>query len=124
MTTAQATVDTDINIPALVKACGKSWTDDTAHSVFWMDGTTLFVADCEQSVLDTAVSSRNASADKFVRDIKNLRGVRNNLLSESDWTQLPDAQVNAAAWATYRQALRDLPANTADPVNPVWPTKP
>ncbi|NBP87864.1 MAG: hypothetical protein EBU59_05025, partial [Planctomycetia bacterium] len=24
----------------------------------------------------------------------------------------------------YRQALRDLPANTVDPANPVWPTKP
>ena len=27
-------------------------------------------------------------------------------------------------WATYRQALRDLPANTSDPANPTWPTKP
>ena len=53
-----------------------------------------------------------------------LRVQRNKLLSESDWTQLPDAQADAAAWATYRQALRDLPANTADPANPVWPTKP
>lgn len=53
-----------------------------------------------------------------------LRVQRNKLLSESDWTQLPDAQVNAAAWVTYRQALRDLPANTADPANPVWPAKP
>jgi hypothetical protein len=24
----------------------------------------------------------------------------------------------------YRQALRDLPANTVDPANPVFPTKP
>ena len=29
-----------------------------------------------------------------------------------------------AEWATYRQTLRDLPANTADPSNPTWPTKP
>ena len=28
------------------------------------------------------------------------------------------------AWKTYRQALRDLPANTSDPSNPTWPTKP
>ena len=28
------------------------------------------------------------------------------------------------AWKTYRQALRDLPANTKDPANPTWPTKP
>jgi hypothetical protein len=35
---------------------------------------------------------------------------RNAKLSQSDWTQLSDAPVDQAAWATYRQALRDLPA--------------
>lgn len=35
---------------------------------------------------------------------------RNAQLAASDWTQLPDAPVDKAAWATYRQALRDLPA--------------
>jgi hypothetical protein len=35
---------------------------------------------------------------------------RNARLASSDWTQLPDAPVDKAAWATYRQALRDLPA--------------
>lgn len=49
---------------------------------------------------------------------------RNNRLSASDWTQLPDAPVDQAAWATYRQALRDLPDNTSDPSNPVWPELP
>lgn len=53
-----------------------------------------------------------------------LRVQRNKLLSESDWTQLPDAQADAAAWQAYRTALRDLPANTTDPASPVWPTKP
>jgi len=28
------------------------------------------------------------------------------------------------AWLDYRQALRDLPGNTTDPENPVWPTPP
>ena len=28
------------------------------------------------------------------------------------------------AWLDYRQALRDLPANTEDPANPVWPVPP
>jgi hypothetical protein len=27
-------------------------------------------------------------------------------------------------WLDYRQALRDLPANTVDPLNPIWPTPP
>jgi hypothetical protein len=40
---------------------------------------------------------------------KNVRGHRDRLLSGSDWTQVADAPVDQAAWATYRQALRDLP---------------
>jgi hypothetical protein len=49
---------------------------------------------------------------------------RNIELSKSDWTQLPDAPVDKAAWATYRQALRDLPSQggSADKVEfPVAP---
>ena len=53
-----------------------------------------------------------------------VREKRNQLLKDSDWTQIPDCTVDKAAWATYRQALRDLPENTADVFNPVWPTKP
>jgi hypothetical protein len=53
-----------------------------------------------------------------------LRETRDDLLFQSDWTQVSDAPVDASAWATYRQALRDLPANTADPANPTWPTEP
>ena len=53
-----------------------------------------------------------------------LRETRDGLLFQSDWTQVSDAPIDATAWATYRQALRDLPANTADPANPTWPTKP
>jgi len=37
------------------------------------------------------------------------RGERDRLLAASDWTQVEDAPVDKAAWATYRQALRDLP---------------
>lgn len=36
------------------------------------------------------------------------REYRNQLLTASDWTQLPDAPVDREAWAAYRQALRDL----------------
>ena len=51
-----------------------------------------------------------------------LRNERNARLSASDWTQMPDAPVDRAAWAAYRQALRDLPDNTTDPARPIWPT--
>ena len=38
-----------------------------------------------------------------------IRLWRNAQLRQTDWTQLADAPVNKVAWATYRQALRDLP---------------
>ena len=53
-----------------------------------------------------------------------LRAERNRRLADSDWTQVADAPADAAAWSTYRQALRDLPANTTDPTSPDWPTPP
>ncbi len=53
------------------------------------------------------------------------RMYRNHLLAESDWTQLPDVpQALKDAWATYRQALRDITAQSGFPRNIVYPTKP
>lgn len=53
-----------------------------------------------------------------------IRGRRDGLLENCDWTQLPDAPVDAAVWAAYRQALRDVPQNFASPLDVVWPEKP
>jgi len=56
-----------------------------------------------------------------------LRAERDRLLADCDWVVVKSQEAGEAvpaAWATYRQALRDLPANTADPANPVWPAKP
>lgn len=52
-----------------------------------------------------------------------IRNRRNSLLSETDWMGNSDVTMTDA-WKTYRQALRDLPANTSDPDNPSWPTPP
>ncbi len=49
---------------------------------------------------------------------------RNAQLVKSDWTQLPDAPVDKAAWAAYRQALRDLPAQSGKAEDAVFPTRP
>jgi len=57
----------------------------------------------------------------------NLRYTRESLLYQSDWTQLSDSQLSSTKkteWATYRQALRDLPANTSDIDKPTYPTEP
>jgi hypothetical protein len=53
-----------------------------------------------------------------------LRRERNRILAACDWTQTMDAPVDRVAWAAYRQALRDLPANTVDPRAPQWPSPP
>ena len=52
-----------------------------------------------------------------------LRIDRDNLLKETDWMANSDVTMSEE-WKTYRQALRDLPANTSDPANPTYPTKP
>jgi hypothetical protein len=54
----------------------------------------------------------------------NARKRRNKLLSASDWTQVADAPVDKAAWATYRQALRDISAQAGFPWAVVWPAQP
>lgn len=70
-----------------------------------------------------------AEREAYERDVlpgillDNLRNQRNRLLTETDYLALSD-QTLTAEMAAYRQALRDLPANTVDPANPVWPTKP
>jgi len=56
-----------------------------------------------------------------------LRLERDARLTAADWTQMPDSPLSddaKAAWAAYRQALRDLPEVTSDPANPHWPVAP
>lgn len=56
-----------------------------------------------------------------------FREMRNNLLQSSDRRMLWDSNLTDAKkqeWATYRQALRDLPANITNPLEPTWPTPP
>jgi len=53
-----------------------------------------------------------------------IREERDGLLVTSDWTQVDDAPVDKSAWATYRQALRDLPAAEGFPTSVTWPVAP
>lgn len=53
-----------------------------------------------------------------------VRSERNVLLAKTDWTQTADAPVDKAAWAAYRQALRDLPQQAGFPTTISWPVKP
>ena len=79
---------------------------------------------------DNEIAKRVEAQSIYERDVlpveqmKELRSRRNQLLAETDYLGLPDLGGFSAEMTVYRQALRDLPANTTDPANPVWPTKP
>lgn len=56
--------------------------------------------------------------------IERIRIWRNKELTATDWTQLPDTTVDSETFASYRQELRDLPQQDADPRKWVFPIKP
>jgi hypothetical protein len=59
--------------------------------------------------------------------LKELRQERDRRLQAVDWVVIRATSTSTPvpeAWVTYMQALRDLPATTGDPKNPVWPTAP
>jgi hypothetical protein len=65
-----------------------------------------------------------AIAAKDAEQAKSVRETRNQKLKDSDWTQVADAPVDKAAWATYRQELRDITAQAGFPWNVTWPDAP
>ena len=67
-----------------------------------------------QQEVDAATNSKAAQ----------VRLERNRLLTETDWTQVADAPVDQQAWAGYRQALRDITAQTGFPFDIEWPVAP
>ena len=63
----------------------------------------------------------------FSLDMSFIKSPRNGALAASDWTRLDDASLGAHTaeeWATYRQALRDLPATYSRVSELVWPNDP
>lgn len=72
----------------------------------------------------SAVPLTQAELDELsAQAMTRLRSERNFRLYETDFYALSDVTMTADM-TTYRQALRDLPANTEDVFNPVYPTKP
>lgn len=67
---------------------------------------------------DEAKAATDAAQAKSVREQRNAK------LSESDWTQVADAPVDKAAWATYRQELRDISKQAGFPWEITWPVAP
>jgi hypothetical protein len=78
--------------------------------------------DNEEGTADQQMAAYKAMKD--AEQAKAVRADRGRRLAETDWTQLADAPVDKAVWATYRQALRDVPTQAGFPWNVQWPTQP
>ena len=85
-------------------------------------GVIAYDVDGNEVTLDANAVASETTTIVNAQNLKTLRAERNQLLAETDHLALSD-HVLTAEMTAYRQALRDLPANT-DPANPVFPTKP
>jgi hypothetical protein len=86
-------------------------------------GVVAYDSDGNEVTLDVAAVEAETVTVEREQNFKILRAKRNQLLAETDYLALSDVTLSTEM-AEYRQALRDLPANTTDPANPVFPTKP
>lgn len=96
---------------------GKWYTKHVLGPVFIdmvIDGVTTTAAEQEAAY----------KAGKDAQQAASQRAFRNTLLSETDWTQVADAPVDKAAWAAYRQQLRDVTSQAGFPWDIQWPAKP
>jgi hypothetical protein len=78
--------------------------------------------DTEES--SAAEQEAEYKAMKDAEQAKSVRTSRSEKLKDSDWTQVADAPVDKAAWATYRQALRDITSQAGFPWTIDWPVQP
>jgi hypothetical protein len=76
------------------------------------------------NVTSAADNEAAYKAAKDAEQAKSVRQQRGEKLKDSDWTQVADAPVDKAAWATYRQALRDVTGQEGFPWTITWPTQP
>jgi hypothetical protein len=100
------------------RICDVVTTEFPVHSdLVWVE-----VAD-DTTTQDTYVDGAVVKYTEPPLTWNDIRAKRNALLAASDYTQVADAPGDTAAWATYRQALRDVPTATS-PDDVVWPTEP
>jgi len=79
----------------------------------------------EDGVVTTAADNEAAYRQRIDDEAAvRVRADRNKRLADSDWTQLADNTADTNAWAVYRQALRDVPAQAGFPNEVTWPTEP
>ena len=124
---AELYVSMEWDLVSLATAAG--WVFET-HGPYMFDNIAIkiVVPGVSQADLETALQNYDDSSyttKKLDPQWAQIRTQRNTFLDSCDWTQTVDYPAgNQAAWATYRQALRDIPQNQTDPFNITWPTQP
>ena len=81
-------------------------------------------AEGDQPAQTAAEQETAYKAMKDAEQAKAVRQSRTEKLKDSDWTQIADAPVDKTAWATYRQALRDITSQAGFPWTTTWPDAP
>ena len=109
--------DSDLNYPSLpedVVEISRSAYENLLHK-HYKEGKEIYFDGTSPALRDVPVPAVTWNV---------IRSKRNKLLSKSDYTQMTDWPGDKASWATYRQALRDLPQTYANAVDVIWPTAP
>ena len=126
------TCSTDIwgdKLTELATAClrsGKEINDGITFKWYEKDGVNTITADngiIDVAAFQAAINAVNTTTEASKNAFGVLREDRTKKLAETDWWGASDLTMTDAQ-KKYRQDLRDLPANTSDPTNPTWPTKP
>jgi hypothetical protein len=88
------------------------------------EGTPVFADDRWTQTFAVRDMSAEEVASRNDAQAVQVRAERNSKLAASDWTQVADSTADKAAWATYRQALRDITAQAGFPWTVDWPAQP
>lgn len=86
-----------------------------------IDGVLIDLTPQEQAERDAETAAWAAGAND--RKAAEVRAERNAKITACDWRVLPDVS-NSDVWKTYRQALRDIPAQASFPWTITWPDAP
>jgi hypothetical protein len=78
----------------------------------------------DQPAKTAAEQEAEYKAAKDTEQAKSVRTSRGEKLKDSDWTQIADSTADKAAWAVYRQALRDITSQAGFPWTIDWPEAP
>ena len=93
------------------------------HHTICIDGKTINVLYTEEEELLRNAEEQEYAAGANDRAAAQVRKERDEKLSSTDWRASNDLTLSTE-WATYRQALRDIPSQAGFPNTITWPTEP